>query len=164
MELTILTKKLALSIAITFAGTLVLTSSAYAGPRRYKDFDRDGVVNWLDKCPKAAETYNGFHDKDGCPDRIPKKYFPKRRWYKKKIYKHIKKEKLKAIHKSQGKAKPKAIHKTKPKAKRHHKKVIIKKVKSEPGTKVIIKPKHKKGPQKKVRVKKQIKREKNKKR
>ena len=32
------------------------------------DKDGDGIVDTLDKCPNAPETYNGVDDTDGCPD------------------------------------------------------------------------------------------------
>lgn len=32
------------------------------------DRDGDGIVDAFDRCPDARETYNGFEDKDGCPD------------------------------------------------------------------------------------------------
>lgn len=35
------------------------------------DADFDGLANNLDKCPFAAEIYNGFLDEDGCPDAPP---------------------------------------------------------------------------------------------
>jgi outer membrane protein OmpA-like peptidoglycan-associated protein/opacity protein-like surface antigen len=37
----------------------------FGGPR---DSDRDGVVDRDDRCPRAAEDYDGFQDEDGCPD------------------------------------------------------------------------------------------------
>jgi outer membrane protein OmpA-like peptidoglycan-associated protein len=33
------------------------------------DRDGDGIPDELDKCPDEPETYNGFEDADGCPDR-----------------------------------------------------------------------------------------------
>lgn len=33
------------------------------------DRDSDGIPDDLDKCPDDPETYNGFDDQDGCPDR-----------------------------------------------------------------------------------------------
>jgi hypothetical protein len=33
------------------------------------DRDADGIPDDLDKCPDAPETYNGFEDQDGCPDK-----------------------------------------------------------------------------------------------
>jgi OOP family OmpA-OmpF porin len=32
------------------------------------DTDGDGIVDRLDKCPNAAEDFDGFEDADGCPD------------------------------------------------------------------------------------------------
>lgn len=32
------------------------------------DTDNDGILNTDDQCPQQAETYNGYQDKDGCPD------------------------------------------------------------------------------------------------
>ena len=33
------------------------------------DSDRDGIPDRVDLCPDEPETYNGFEDTDGCPDR-----------------------------------------------------------------------------------------------
>jgi outer membrane protein OmpA-like peptidoglycan-associated protein len=33
------------------------------------DRDGDGIKDDVDKCPDEPETYNGFNDDDGCPDR-----------------------------------------------------------------------------------------------
>ncbi|HKY41304.1 MAG TPA: OmpA family protein [Polyangiaceae bacterium] len=38
-----------------------------------RDSDGDGILDDKDKCPKEAETKNGFEDDDGCPDQIPEK-------------------------------------------------------------------------------------------
>ena len=35
------------------------------------DTDKDGIPDNLDKCPKEAETFNGYQDTDGCPDTVP---------------------------------------------------------------------------------------------
>lgn len=35
------------------------------------DSDGDGIPDSKDKCPKEPETYNGFKDEDGCPDKAP---------------------------------------------------------------------------------------------
>lgn len=35
------------------------------------DPDKDGIHNVQDNCDTQAETYNGFQDKDGCPDSPP---------------------------------------------------------------------------------------------
>jgi len=35
----------------------------------YADRDGDGIADVDDKCPDEAETYNGYDDNDGCPDR-----------------------------------------------------------------------------------------------
>ena len=37
------------------------------------DRDRDGVLDYLDRCDGEAETINGFKDDDGCPDEGPAK-------------------------------------------------------------------------------------------
>ena len=34
-----------------------------------KDADKDGIPDKLDKCPNKAETFNGYKDDDGCPDK-----------------------------------------------------------------------------------------------
>jgi outer membrane protein OmpA-like peptidoglycan-associated protein len=33
------------------------------------DSDGDGIPDAVDKCPNEPETYNGFEDEDGCPDK-----------------------------------------------------------------------------------------------
>lgn len=38
-----------------------------------EDLDRDGVPDSRDRCPDDPETYNGYQDSDGCPDRIPRR-------------------------------------------------------------------------------------------
>lgn len=35
------------------------------------DTDNDGIPDSKDKCPKEPETYNGYQDQDGCPDKAP---------------------------------------------------------------------------------------------
>ena len=40
-------------------------------PGRGADRDHDGIPDSLDKCPDKPETYNGYQDEDGCPDRGP---------------------------------------------------------------------------------------------
>lgn len=35
------------------------------------DQDGDGILDVDDRCPKEAETLNGYRDADGCPDVIP---------------------------------------------------------------------------------------------
>ena len=32
------------------------------------DFDKDGIVNNIDKCPKVPEDFDGVDDFDGCPE------------------------------------------------------------------------------------------------
>lgn len=34
------------------------------------DPDHDGIVGAADRCPLQAETFNGFHDTDGCPEIV----------------------------------------------------------------------------------------------
>lgn len=36
-----------------------------------QDSDGDGIPDSRDQCPDQPETYNGYQDGDGCPDRIP---------------------------------------------------------------------------------------------
>jgi outer membrane protein OmpA-like peptidoglycan-associated protein len=36
------------------------------------DSDRDGLTDDKDKCPREPEARNGWEDKDGCPDEVPK--------------------------------------------------------------------------------------------
>jgi outer membrane protein OmpA-like peptidoglycan-associated protein len=38
-----------------------------------KDQDVDGVPDLKDVCPEAPETYNGYRDRDGCPDKMPER-------------------------------------------------------------------------------------------
>ena len=38
--------------------------------RSEKDSDNDGIVDSVDACPNAKETFNKFQDTDGCPDNI----------------------------------------------------------------------------------------------
>lgn len=40
------------------------------------DRDKDGIPDSSDKCPDAAENYNGYEDGDGCPDQPPKPQTP----------------------------------------------------------------------------------------
>ena len=35
------------------------------------DSDDDAIPDGVDLCPTAAERYNGYFDKDGCPDNVP---------------------------------------------------------------------------------------------
>lgn len=35
------------------------------------DYDNDGFAGAADKCPREPETWNFFHDDDGCPDEVP---------------------------------------------------------------------------------------------
>ncbi len=35
------------------------------------DTDGDGIPDSRDKCPTKPETYNGYQDEDGCPDKAP---------------------------------------------------------------------------------------------
>jgi len=37
------------------------------------DRDVDGVPDLFDRCPDDPETYNGYLDDDGCPDRLPER-------------------------------------------------------------------------------------------
>ncbi|MBL9102551.1 MAG: OmpA family protein [Myxococcales bacterium] len=37
------------------------------------DTDCDGIIDKDDTCPFVPETYNGFEDRDGCPDKLPEK-------------------------------------------------------------------------------------------
>lgn len=46
---------------------------APADPAVAADSDADGVLDNADTCPDKAETANGYQDKDGCPDDVPKK-------------------------------------------------------------------------------------------
>ena len=47
--------------------TGVVGSESAAPPAA--DRDHDGIPDELDKCPEQPETYNGYEDDDGCPDR-----------------------------------------------------------------------------------------------
>ncbi len=44
----------------------VFVGVSYERPAR--DRDGDGIPDWLDRCPDAAEDKDGFQDDDGCPD------------------------------------------------------------------------------------------------
>ncbi len=33
------------------------------------DTDGDGILDNLDLCPTQSETFNGYQDTDGCPDK-----------------------------------------------------------------------------------------------
>ncbi|MEM4252770.1 MAG: hypothetical protein QXE84_04525 [Candidatus Nitrosotenuis sp.] len=37
------------------------------------DTDKDKIPDYRDKCKTKPETYNGYMDTDGCPDKKPKK-------------------------------------------------------------------------------------------
>lgn len=39
-------------------------------PRPPPDYDKDGIVDAKDKCPRRPETVNGFQDDDGCPEVV----------------------------------------------------------------------------------------------
>ncbi|MEW6440422.1 MAG: OmpA family protein [bacterium] len=36
-----------------------------------EDLDRDGIPDLRDRCRDEPETYNGYQEADGCPDRVP---------------------------------------------------------------------------------------------
>lgn len=38
-----------------------------------RDLDRDGIPDREDACLNDPETYNGYMDEDGCPDRAPRR-------------------------------------------------------------------------------------------
>ena len=38
-----------------------------------EDTDLDGVPDRKDLCPQDPESYNGYRDRDGCPDRMPQR-------------------------------------------------------------------------------------------
>ena len=38
-----------------------------------RDLDRDGIADRKDECLNDPETYNGYMDEDGCPDRTPRR-------------------------------------------------------------------------------------------
>ena len=42
------------------------------------DTDGDGFMDGNDKCPLKSETFNGFQDDDGCPDKKPEIVFEKK--------------------------------------------------------------------------------------
>ncbi|MCB0309352.1 MAG: OmpA family protein [Bdellovibrionales bacterium] len=57
---------------IAFLGSLMLTYyTDFSRTKQDKDFDHDGIVDRLDRCPKEPETINGYEDEDGCPDSKP---------------------------------------------------------------------------------------------
>ena len=42
-----------------------------APPAVDTDRDKDGILNEKDACPDEPETFNGYMDEDGCPDKAP---------------------------------------------------------------------------------------------
>lgn len=46
-------------------------STMYVPPPPPVDSDGDGYLDDEDKCPKEAETVNGYQDSDGCADEVP---------------------------------------------------------------------------------------------
>jgi|GEM_PF-307551 len=44
--------------------------SGTSGSSQTKDTDGDGIPDAQDRCPTRPETYNNFHDRDGCPDVV----------------------------------------------------------------------------------------------
>ncbi|MCK4695188.1 MAG: OmpA family protein, partial [Candidatus Cloacimonetes bacterium] len=42
------------------------------------DTDGDGILDGVDKCPLEPETFNGYQDEDGCPDKKPEIIFKKK--------------------------------------------------------------------------------------
>ncbi len=44
-------------------------SGALPAGRRGVDQDKDAIPDAADRCPDTPETYNGFEDTDGCPDK-----------------------------------------------------------------------------------------------
>lgn len=49
-------------------GSMVMMTSVTSAQIQFSDGDGDGVSDFFDACPEAAETQNGFQDRDGCPD------------------------------------------------------------------------------------------------
>ncbi len=43
-------------------------ASMEAPARPARDLDSDGLVDSVDRCPREAEDFDGFHDGDGCPE------------------------------------------------------------------------------------------------
>ncbi|MFB6179691.1 MAG: thrombospondin type 3 repeat-containing protein [Halorientalis sp.] len=37
---------------------------------RQRDYDGDGIPDSVDQCPRRPERFNGFQDRDGCPDIV----------------------------------------------------------------------------------------------
>ena len=37
------------------------------------DYDGDGIIDNIDSCPYDTETFNGYQDTDGCPDKLSDK-------------------------------------------------------------------------------------------
>lgn len=50
----------------------------YQTDPRNADTDGDGFLDGDDKCPNEPETFNGFQDEDGCPDKKPEIVFEKK--------------------------------------------------------------------------------------
>lgn len=49
----------------------LVSSDTSKKPTVEKDSDKDGIADSKDRCPKVAETKNGYQDTDGCPDKKP---------------------------------------------------------------------------------------------
>lgn len=49
------------------------TTETTSKTKSQKDYDKDKIPDYRDKCKTKPETYNGYKDTDGCPDKKPKK-------------------------------------------------------------------------------------------
>lgn len=49
------------------------TTESSSKTKSQKDYDKDKIPDYRDKCKTKPETYNGYKDTDGCPDKKPKK-------------------------------------------------------------------------------------------
>lgn len=49
------------------------TTETTTKTKSQKDYDKDKIPDYRDKCKTKPETYNGYKDTDGCPDKKPKK-------------------------------------------------------------------------------------------
>lgn len=53
---------------------VVVNKTSYYGlGGNYLDTDNDGIPDIDDDCPNNPETFNGYQDRDGCPDEVPRK-------------------------------------------------------------------------------------------
>jgi hypothetical protein len=52
---------------------ITTTTTSKTTTRSQIDTDNDKIPDYRDKCKTEPETYNGYKDADGCPDKKPQK-------------------------------------------------------------------------------------------